>query len=295
MRVIIFSITQYYLPILLKILNKLKWELVLVITTKGPRSRRSDAYLELAKIVPEKTDILVSDNPDEYANIFKAYSADIALSFGHNYRVRQSVLNILPMGVLNIHDGLLPSYRGPNAAGRAIYDGVSDLGITIHQMSDNIDEGDIIHQLTYHIDLNDTKEEIRNKFLIAAETCWKVALNKIATGNFIPIKQNHSISTIAPKFSKEECVVHAKHINALQLHNRIRAMMGIRDFPDSLCVFACDTSYHVKSSFFTTIKIANNNHPPGSVFFHDKQLFIQCNDAPLQLIDFVKNTKRSKN
>jgi len=65
--------------------------------------------------------------------------------------LKSEVLRVPRYGAVNIHPSLLPKYRGPTPAFWALYHGEQETGVTFHQMTPKIDEGEIVGQYSFSI------------------------------------------------------------------------------------------------------------------------------------------------
>ncbi len=74
-----------------------------------------------------------------------AFAPDLLLTIRYGAILKRPVISIPRLGVLNLHSGILPSYRGVLATFRALMDGAEQIGSTLHYIQDStIDTGDII-------------------------------------------------------------------------------------------------------------------------------------------------------
>ena len=76
---------------------------------------------------------------------------DLLLSAAYARIVPESVLAIAKLGAINVHPSLLPDYRGVSAVWWALYEGCSQVGVTIHKMTVPVDTGPIIAQRTLRV------------------------------------------------------------------------------------------------------------------------------------------------
>lgn len=74
------------------------------------------------------------------------YAPELLLVFGFNWKIPGDVIGSLRYGALNVHPSLLPKYRGPSPIPWAIRNGDTDLGMTIHRMTEETDAGPILAQ-----------------------------------------------------------------------------------------------------------------------------------------------------
>jgi methionyl-tRNA formyltransferase len=90
--------------------------------------------------------ILTKQNIEaELFALIKQYSIDTLLTFTFSWMVPNAVLSALPNRCINFHFGLLPKYAGADPIFWQIYNGEQQSGISIHIMTDQIDNGPLIH------------------------------------------------------------------------------------------------------------------------------------------------------
>ena len=84
-------------------------------------------------------------NSEESLATLRSAAPDLILSIRYGGILREQAIAVPPLGVINLHSGLLPQYRGVMASFRALLAGEEQLGTTIHFISDpGIDTGEII-------------------------------------------------------------------------------------------------------------------------------------------------------
>ncbi|MBP7823542.1 methionyl-tRNA formyltransferase, partial [Candidatus Gracilibacteria bacterium] len=88
---------------------------------------------------------------EDFLNTVKELAPDICIVVAYGKILPQILLDIPPMGFLNVHTSLLPKYRGAAPIQHALLNGEATTGLTIMQMSLGMDEGDILLQETWHI------------------------------------------------------------------------------------------------------------------------------------------------
>jgi methionyl-tRNA formyltransferase len=89
----------------------------------------------------------VVQNPNDGAGLqlIREFAPDIIVSIRYGAILKAPVLSVPRLGVLNLHSGLLPAYRGVLATFRALLNGDAEIGCTLHYIGDSsIDTGDII-------------------------------------------------------------------------------------------------------------------------------------------------------
>ncbi len=98
----------------------------------------------------------------------QASKVDLIVLAGFLKKIPDSILEAYPNRVINIHPALLPDYGGEGMYGKHVHQAVVDneeeeTGITIHYVSDEYDEGEIIFQESVDVDPDDTPEDVAYK------------------------------------------------------------------------------------------------------------------------------------
>ena len=105
---------------------------------------------------------------DTIINILKNINPDLIILAGFLWKFPESILELFPNKVINIHPALLPKYGGKGMYGMHVHKAVvegqeTETGITIHYVNENYDEGAIIFQARCNVEPNDTPENIATK------------------------------------------------------------------------------------------------------------------------------------
>lgn len=88
------------------------------------------------------------NNPDAISKV-KEISPDLIVSIGAPQIFKKEILSLPPKGCINIHESLLPEYKGVFPLFWQLLHGEKELGISVHVMDEKIDEGNIIRQTTF--------------------------------------------------------------------------------------------------------------------------------------------------
>lgn len=90
-------------------------------------------------------------NSDSFRSQIQQFNCDLFVSMSFDQIFRTPILSLPPKGVVNCHAGRLPFYRGRNVLNWALINDEPSFGITLHQVDEGTDTGDIILQRTYEI------------------------------------------------------------------------------------------------------------------------------------------------
>lgn len=107
---------------------------------------------------------------------------------------------------LNIHGSLLPKYRGIHSIFWAIMNGETELGYTIHEVNEFVDDGDILYQYRFPYK-NYTSGEVQKLFYEDLDKNLGKVISDYIEGLLSPLKQNREMATWVPKRNLDDCLV----------------------------------------------------------------------------------------
>ncbi|MFH1082639.1 MAG: bifunctional UDP-4-amino-4-deoxy-L-arabinose formyltransferase/UDP-glucuronic acid oxidase ArnA [Pseudomonadota bacterium] len=120
---------------------------------------------------------------------------DIIFSFYYRNLVQSPILDIPPMGCLNLHGSLLPKYRGRCPINWVLVNCEEETGVTLHYMTPRPDDGDIVCQKGIRISGDDTARSLHEKAATAAFEMLDDVLPQIAAGTAPRHPQDHAAAT----------------------------------------------------------------------------------------------------
>lgn len=88
--------------------------------------------------------------------LFKKLEFDLIVVSGFHLKIPEEIIRLAKTTAINLHDSLLPKYKGPNASKWCIIKGENKTGVTVHHLTSKIDEGKIIAQREVQISPIDT-------------------------------------------------------------------------------------------------------------------------------------------
>ena len=134
--------------------------------------------------------------------MLKTFDADIFVVAAYGQILSSEILSIPKYGCINVHTSLLPKYRGSAPIQWAIIEGETETGVTIMQMDEGMDTGDILFTKTVPIDANETGGSLHDKLADAGAELIVSALDAIEAGDVHPVKQDDSKATYAKMLNK---------------------------------------------------------------------------------------------
>lgn len=163
----------------------------------------------------------------------RSYEADIFVVAAFGQILSKEILEMPKYGCINIHASLLPRYRGASPIQYAILNGDDMTGVTIQQMDEGVDTGDILAMKAIPVEKEDTGGSLFEKLSrLGAELLVKT-LPRLEAGDIIPVKQ------------KEEDAVHVRMLNKdmgkidweKEAEVLERLVRGMNPWPSAYCTF----------------------------------------------------------
>ncbi|MFH1020948.1 MAG: methionyl-tRNA formyltransferase [Pseudomonadota bacterium] len=139
----------------------------------------------------------------EFLAELRSYTPDLMVVTAYGRILTGPVLSLPPLGTINVHGSLLPRYRGAAPVQWAVLNGDPETGITIMQMDEGMDTGDILLPGRLAIEPDDTAGTLAVKMAQLGGRLLIEALERLKAGNLPPQKQDDSLATPAPPLSKE--------------------------------------------------------------------------------------------
>jgi methionyl-tRNA formyltransferase len=141
---------------------------------------------------------------EDIAGTLTRCQADLFVVVAFGLLLPKTLLNIPPMGAVNVHASLLPRYRGPAPIQWAIINGEAETGITTMQMDPGLDTGPILLRANTPILPDDTLSSLHDRLAqIGADLLIKT-LDALSRGDIRPVPQDHTAATYAPRLKKED-------------------------------------------------------------------------------------------
>lgn len=150
----------------------------------------------LEVITPERLDSAVREQ-------LKSVGASYAIVVAYGKILPQSVIDLFPKGVLNVHYSLLPKYRGASPVEGALLAGETSTGVTIQKMVYELDAGDVIAQKEVEILPTETTRELRPRLVALGADLLADTLSAYLVGEIVGVPQDTALVTHSGKIRKE--------------------------------------------------------------------------------------------
>ena len=191
----------------LKLLQKSKHEILAVVSNKPKQMGRGRTFRStpVGKYAKENNIKLLEPtklNEKVFINELKKLNADIFIVVA--YRILPKEIIKIPIhGAVNLHVSLLPKYRGAAPIQWALMNGDKETGVTIFQISEKVDTGDILAQEKFPIFDDDNMLTLGTRLCNLGADIIVHTIGKIEDRSVNRVKQNQGTVSFAPKITKE--------------------------------------------------------------------------------------------
>ena len=152
---------------------------------------------------------------------------DLLLVIAYGQKIGPELLALPRHGAVNLHGSLLPKYRGAAPINWAIIEGETETGLSVIQMTEQMDAGDILGQRPTHIGPDETAGDLHDRLADLGARLVTEVVRDIALDELHPRRQNETQVTLAPRLKKSDGRVDWAE-PAQQVHNHIR---GVTPWP----------------------------------------------------------------
>ncbi|MFB3776525.1 MAG: methionyl-tRNA formyltransferase [Bryobacteraceae bacterium] len=203
---------------------------------------------------------------------------------GYGQIIPQSIIDIPPLGIINVHASLLPKYRGAAPIQWAIARGESVTGVTTMRIDAGMDTGDILLARETPIGPEETAIELAQRLAVMGADLLVETLEGLAAGTILPRKQDDSLATLAPILRKEDGRVDWS-LPARQIYNRVR---GLVPWPGVY------TSFRGRTLQIWRAQVAEAHAGrPGTLSASDRRLLVHCGEGTaLELLEVQLEGRR---
>jgi len=173
-------------------------------------------------------------NNTELRGELEAIAPDAILIVAYGRIIPRWMLDLPPLGNINLHGSLLPKYRGAAPIQWAIASGESVTGVTTMRIDEGLDTGDMLLQRELPIPPDATAEIMYPLLAKLGAPLVVETLEGLQSGNITPQKQDDSLATLAPILTREDAKVDFDN-SANTIYNRWR---GFQPWPGAYTYFA---------------------------------------------------------
>lgn len=216
--------------------------------------------------------------------IIKSLNADVIVVVAYGKILPKEILNATKFGCINVHASLLPLYRGAAPIQWSILNGDAKTGVSIMQMDEGLDTGDVLLVKETPIGANETSAELFDRLSAIGADALVEALDMIEKGETNPQKQPEGEYQYAKMITRDLCPIDWNK-SAVEIHNQVR---GLQTWPVAITTV---NGKNLKIHKTILTDIAGNK--AGIVVDNNKRLVVCCGDGKcLEILELQLDGKK---
>jgi methionyl-tRNA formyltransferase len=230
--------------------------------------------LGLAIAQPEK----IKSN-EEFRSQLETIAPEAIAVVGYGRLIPRWMLDLPPLGNINLHASLLPKYRGAAPIQWAIARGERVTGNTTMRLDEGLDTGNILLSRELPIADDDTALTLAPRLAVMGAELLMETFAGMAAGVITPRQQDHHLATLAPILTREDGRIDF-FLPAQSIVNRLR---GFQPWPGAFTTFRGKqlTLHSLTSAAYSKL-------PPGELRIFGNELFVGCGSSEALLIREVQ-------
>ena len=210
----------------------------------------------------------------EFVETLKAIAPDVIVVVAFGQILPKSILDIPPMGCINVHGSLLPKYRGAAPVQWAVINGEKVSGVTTMYMAEGLDTGDMLMKAETEIGPDETAGELHDRLSQLGADLIVRTLDAMKAGTLTRTPQDDALSCYAPILTRDLSKIDWTK-TAQEIHNQVR---GLSPWPSASTVWSGKTLKIHKTKLLSGVSGAPGEVKPG------KSLVVCCGEGAVELL-----------
>jgi len=212
----------------------------------------------------------------------RALAPDVMVIVGYGQIIPQTVIDIAPFGIVNVHASLLPELRGAAPIQWSVARGYARTGVTTMRIDAGLDTGDIVDTWETPIGPDETAPELSARLAEAGADLLVRTLAALSAGTAQPQPQDNARATLAPILKKEDGLIRWQS-SARQIHDLIR---GFQPWPGAHTSFRGQSLHLWRSRLVSPDLYPERRSLPPGALIHEEGVFAVGGDgASLELLE----------
>jgi len=211
----------------------------------------------------------------ESLELVRSLDPELIVVAAYGKLLPEDILNVPPLGSINVHSSLLPKYRGAAPINWAVLNGEGETGVSIMYMAKELDAGDVILQKSTPIGAEEDAQALTARLAELGAEALSETVRALADGTAVRIPQDHEKHTYAPMLGKELSPVDWKR----SAHEASCQVPGLITWP-------CATTDAISGEEMKLYAVQETGEetaaPPGTITAAGKQgIGIACGDGKI--------------
>ena len=280
MRLVYLGTPEFAVPTLVGLVERGHRIETVVTQPDRPRGRGQHSAASPVKQAAERLGLGVYQpervRRPEAVEYLGSLAVEAMVVVGYGQIIPQAVIDLAPLGIINVHASLLPKYRGAAPIQWAIANGETRTGVTTMRIDAGLDTGDTLLKAETEVGPDEDAIALGKRLAEMGAALCAETLDGLAAGNIVPEKQDSSQATYAPLLKKDDGLVDWS-APAQAIHDRVR---GLQPWPGAY------TNFRGQALHIWRSKIPDAHHPgaPGELVSR-KPVLVACGSGALELLE----------
>jgi len=236
-----------------------------------PPVKEAALRLGLATYQPERV------RHAEAVEFLRAQAAEAMVVVGYGQIIPQAVIDLAPLGIINVHASLLPKYRGAGPIQWAILKGETRTGVTTMRIDAGLDTGAMLLKAETGIAPDEDAPSLGGRLAEMGARLLVETLDGLGAGSIVPEAQDPAQATYAPMLKKEDGRIDWTRPAAV-IHNQVR---GLQPSPGAYTGFRGATLHVRRARVAEALRAGLRPGTVASV----KPLAVACGEGAIELIE----------
>ena len=276
MKIVFMGTPDFAVPSLKKLIDSGYEVAAVYCQPDKPQGRHFTLTPPPVKVLAQEYNIPVCQpatlKDEEAQQILEEFAPDIIVVAAYGKILPKAVLDMPKYGCINVHGSILPKYRGAAPIQWAVINGEEKSGVTIMQMAEGLDTGDMLLVSETAIGADETAGELFDRIALLGADALIEALEKI--DSLTPIKQDDSLACWASPLKKSDGEINWK-MSAEKIYSLIR---GVSPWPGAYTIFG------EKRLKIHKARLCDKSGSPRELLDNEK-LIIGCGSGSIELIE----------
>lgn len=291
MNLIFCGTPQFAVPTLEKLVEE-QFTIELVITKPDePRGRGHKVQPSPIKEVGLKHGLTIyqphSLKADETRTFISQYHPDAIVIVAYGHIVPPWMIDLPPLGCINLHASLLPRYRGAAPIACALIRGERETGVTTMKIDSGLDTGDMLLERREPIHDDDTTDTLSERLSLIGADLMIETLRKLERGEATPRPQDSRLATMAPRLKKEDGLIDWTR-PADEIARRVR---GLIPWPGAYTSFRRKRLHIWRAE---AVPLTGATSAPGTITTEGGRLAVACGEGTVLALHEVQLEGRKR-
>lgn len=227
MRIIFMGTPNYAVPFLSRLLKENEDVVAVVTRQDSPVGRQREILAPPVKVFALEQNLKVLQpakvNEPLFIETVRGLSPEVMVVVGFGQILGQPLLDIPPVGCINVHFSLLPKYRGASPIQAAIINGDDKTGVSTIYMEKKLDSGPVIMQREVPVDYKDTAFTLMEKLTATGVEVLIETLIAVKNGKVAAQLQDETQASYVSLLTRDSGLISWEK-SSRQLYNFVRGM-----------------------------------------------------------------------